>query len=154
MFPTKFDHFDWLSQVYTEWKQTSKLVNFQDFCWGMGFWSRFENERNFLILFHSSRKPEEIKFTFEFLSFWLTLTVSQWLKANFNINQVSGFLLRSMYVILVKIWKWLKLLNSFPFIKQTRGNYVYIRIWLFLMTFTVLQWMKTNFKISQLEDFC
>ena len=23
----EFDHFDWLSQFYSEWRQTSKLVN-------------------------------------------------------------------------------------------------------------------------------
>ena len=27
MFPLEFDHFDWLSQFYSEWRQTSKLVN-------------------------------------------------------------------------------------------------------------------------------
>ena len=30
----EFDHLDWLSQFESEWKQTSKLVNFQDFCLG------------------------------------------------------------------------------------------------------------------------
>ena len=27
MFTFEFDHFDWLSQLYSEWRQTSKLVN-------------------------------------------------------------------------------------------------------------------------------
>ena len=27
MFTFEFDYFDWLSQLYSEWKQTSKLVN-------------------------------------------------------------------------------------------------------------------------------
>ena len=27
MFAFEFDHFDWLSQLYSEWRQTSKLVN-------------------------------------------------------------------------------------------------------------------------------
>ena len=82
-------------------------------------------------------------------SFWLTFTVLQWKKENFKISQLSSFLLRSGYVILVKIWKWLKLLKSVPFIKKTLVNHVYIGIWSTWLTFTVLQWMKTNFKISQ-----
>ena len=32
MFIFEFDHLDWLSQFHREWRQTSKLVNFQDFC--------------------------------------------------------------------------------------------------------------------------
>ena len=82
-------------------------------------------------------------------SFWLTLTVLQWMKKNSKNSQFSSFLLRSGYPILVKIWKWLKLLNSVPFIKKTLVNQVYIRIWWFWLTFTVLQWMKANIKISQ-----
>ena len=87
-------------------------------------------------------------------SFWLTFTVLKWMKTNLKNSLFSRFLLRSEYSIQVKIWKWLKLLNSFPFIKKKIVNHVYIRIWSFWLTFTVLQWMKTNFKISQFEDFC
>ena len=54
---------------------------------------------------------------------------------------------------MLKIWKWLKLLNSVPFIKKTLVNHVYIGIWSSWMTFRVLQWMKTNFKISQFSRF-
>ena len=75
------------------------------------------------------------------------------MKRNFKISQFSTFLLSSDYVNHVKIWKWLKLLNSVPFIKKTLVNHVYIRMWSFWLTFTVLQWMKTNFKISRFEDF-
>ena len=32
----------------------------------MWFWSKFENEKNFLILFHSSRKGKDNIFTIEF----------------------------------------------------------------------------------------
>ena len=87
-------------------------------------------------------------------SFWLTFTVLQWMKTNLKISQFSRFVLMSVYAIQVKIWKWLNLLNSMPFIKKTLVNHVYIQIWSFWLTFTVLQWMKTNFKISQFEDFC
>ena len=45
------------------------------------------------------------------------------------------FLLRSGYAILVKIGKWLKLLNSVPFIKKTLGNHLYIWIWSSCLTF-------------------
>ena len=86
-------------------------------------------------------------------SFWLTFTVLQWMKTNFKISQFSRFLLRSVYLILVKVWKWLRVLNSVPFIKKTLLNPVYIWIWSSWLTFTVLQWMKTNFKISRFSRF-
>ena len=86
-------------------------------------------------------------------SSWLTFTVSQGMKANIKISQFSRFLLRSEYPIQVKIWKWLKLLNSLPFIKKPLVNQVYIRIWSFWLTFTVLQWMKKNSKNSQFSSF-
>ena len=82
------------------------------------------------------------------LSSWLTYTVSQGMKANIKISQFSRFLLRSEYPIQVKIWKWLKLLNCVPFIKKPLVIQVYIRIWSFWLTFTVLQWMKKNSKNS------
>ena len=82
-------------------------------------------------------------------SFWLTFTVLQWMKKNSKYSQFSSFLLWSRYAILVKIWKWLKLLNSVPFIKKRLLNHVYIRIWSSWLTFTVSQGMKANMKISQ-----
>ena len=82
-----------------------------------------------------------------------TFTVSLGMKANIKISQFSSFLLRSEYAIQVKIWKWLKLLNSVPFIKKPLVNQVYIRIWSFWQTFTVLQWMKKNSKNSQFSSF-
>ena len=87
-------------------------------------------------------------------SSWLTFTVLQWMRTNFKISQFSRFLLKSEYAIKVKIWKWLKLLNSVSFIKKTLINHLYIWIWSSWLIFTALQWMKTNFKISQFEDFC
>ena len=86
-------------------------------------------------------------------SSWLTFTVSQGMKASIKISQFSRFLLRSKYPIQVKIWKWLKLLNSYPFIKKRLVNYVYIRIWSSSLTFTVSQGMKANIKISQFSRF-
>ena len=86
-------------------------------------------------------------------SFWLTFTVLQWMKKNSKNSQFSSFLLRIGYAILVKIWKWLKLLNSVPFIKKLLLNHVYIRIWSSLPTFTVSQRMKGNIKISQFSRF-
>ena len=86
-------------------------------------------------------------------SSWLTFTVLQWMKTNLKISQFSRFLVRSIYVIQVKIWKWLKLLNSVLFINKTLVNQVYIRIWSFWLTFTVLQWMKKNSKMSQFSRF-
>ena len=100
---------------------------------------------------HSSRKDFRIMFMFEFdtWSSWLTFTVSQGMKVNINVSQFSRFLPRSEYLIQVKIWKWLKLLNSLPFINKPLVNQVYIRIWSFWLTFTVLQWMKKNSKNNQ-----
>ena len=86
-------------------------------------------------------------------SFWLTFAVLQWMKKNSKNSQFSSFLLRSGYVILVKIWKWLKLLNSVPFIKKRLLNHVYIRIWSSWLTFTISQGMKGNIKISQFSRF-
>ena len=86
-------------------------------------------------------------------SFWLTFTVLQWMKKNSKNSQFSSFLLRSGYAILVKIWKWLKLLNSNPFIKKRLVNHVYTRIWSSSLTFTVSQGMKANIKISQFSRF-
>ena len=83
----------------------------------------------------------------------LTFKVSQGMKANIKISLFSRFLLKSEYAIQVKIWKWLKLLNSVPFIKKPLVNQVYIRIWSFWLTFTVLQWMKKNSKNSQFSSF-
>ena len=83
----------------------------------------------------------------------MTFTVSQGMKANIKISQFSRFLVSSEYAIQVKIWKWLKLLNSVPIIKKALVNQVYIRIWSFWLTFTVLQWMKKNSKNSQFSSF-
>ena len=69
---------------------------------------------------------------------WLTFTISQGIKANIKISQFSRLLLRSKYPIQVKIWKWLKLLNSVPFIKKPLVKQVCIWIWSFWLTFTVL----------------
>ena len=86
-------------------------------------------------------------------SFWLTFTVLQWMKKNSKNSQFSSFLLMSGYPILVKIWKWVKPLNSVPFIKKRLLNHVYIRIWSSSLTFAVSQGMKANIKISQFSRF-
>ena len=86
-------------------------------------------------------------------SFWLTFIVLQWMKKNSKNSQFSSFLLRSGYAILVKIWKWLKLLNSVPFIKKRLVNHIYIRIWSSSLTFTVSHGMKANIEISQFSRF-
>ena len=85
--------------------------------------------------------------------FWMIFPILQWMKKNSKINQFSSFLVRSEYPIQVKIWKWLKLLNSFPVIKKTLVNQVYIQIWSSWLTFTVLQWMKENSKITKFSNF-
>ena len=89
MFTYEFDNFDWLSPFYSEWRQTSKLVNFQDFCWGLGmqFKSRFDNHWDFLVLFYSSRRHKEIMFTFEYDHFdWLSQFYSEWRQTSKLVN--------------------------------------------------------------------
>ena len=92
MFTFEFDHFDWLSQFYSEWRQTSIFVNL--------------------------------------------------LKVSLKV-QVFDF---------GQNLKWQNLLNSVPFIKKTYVNHVFIWIWPFWLTFTVLQWMKINFNICQFVE--
>ena len=99
------------------------------------------------------KKPLVNQVEIRIWSFWLTFIVSQGMKANIKISQFSRFLLRSEYAIQVKIWKWLKLLNSVPFIKKPLLNHVYIRIWSSWLTFTVSQRMKANIKITQFSSF-
>ena len=90
-------------------------------------------------------------------SSWPTFTVLQWMRKDFNISQLPRFLLRSEYAIQVKIWKWLKLLNSVPFIKRTLVNQNYIRIWSFWLKF-YSEWRETpkllNLKISAKVRVC
>ena len=106
-------------------------------------WLKLLNSEPFI------RKPLVNQVYIRIWSFWLTFTVWQWMKKNSKNSQFSSFLLRSGYAIFVKIWKWLKLLNSYPFIKKRLVNHVYIRIWSSSLTFTVLQWMEKNSKNSQ-----
>ena len=119
----------------------------------MQFSSKFQKWLKFLNSVPFIKKTLVNHVYIRIWSSWLTFTVWQWMKTNFKISQFSRFLLRSGYDILVKMWKWLKLLNSVPFIKKTLVNYVYIRIWSTWLTFTVLQGTITNFKISQFSRF-
>ena len=108
-----------------------------------------------LILLNSVPFIKKTLVNHVYIQIWSSLfifTVLQWKKTNFKISQFSRFLLRSEFAIQVKIWKWLILLNSVPFIKKTLVNHVYIRLWWFWLTFTVLQWMKKNSEISQFSS--
>ena len=152
MFTFEFHHFDWISNFYSEWKQF-KINQFSRFLLRYAIlvkiwkWLKLLNSVQFI------KKTLVNKVYFRIWSSLLTFTVVQWMKRNFKISQICRFLLRSLYRIMVKIWKWLKLHNSVPFIKKTLVNHVYIRIWSSRLSFTVLQWMKTNFKISQFSRF-
>ena len=118
----------------------------------MRFRSKFENDYNYLILFHSSRKHFLIILTFKFDHFdWLSQLHSQWRQTSKLVNLKISAKVRVCDSR--QIWKWLKFLNSLPFIKKTLVNQIYIRIWSFWQTFTVIQWMKRNSKISQFSSF-
>ena len=146
----------WLTFTVLQWmKKNSKNSQFSRFLLMSGYailvkiwkWLKLLNSVPFI-------KKQLLNHVYiRIWSSWLTFTVSQGMKANIKISQFSRFLLRSEYPIQAKIWKWLKLLNSVPFIKKPLVNQVYIRIWSFWLTFTVLQWMKKNSKNSQFSRF-
>ena len=146
----------WLTFTVLQWmKKNSKNSQFSSFLLRSGYailvkiwkWLKLLNSVPFM------KKQLRNHVYIRIWSSWLIFTVSHWMKANIKISQFSRFLLRSEYPIQVKIWKWLKLLNSVPFIKKPLVNQVYIRIWSFWLTFTVLQWMKKNSKNSQFSSF-
>ena len=146
----------WLTFTVLQWmKKNSKNSQFSSFLLRSGYailvkiwkWLKLLNS----VPFIKKRLLNHVDI--RIWSSWLTFTVSLGMKANIIISQFSRFLVRSEYAIQVKIWKWLKLLNSVPFIKKPLLNQVYIRIWSFWLTFTVLQWMKKNSKNSQFSSF-
>ena len=110
-------------------------------------WLKFLNSVKFI------KKTLLNQVYFRIWSFWLTFAVLQSMKKNSKISQFSSFLLKSGYAIWIKIRYWLKLLNSFAFIKKTIVNHVYIWIWWSWLTFTILQLMKPTFKIGQFSRF-
>ena len=146
----------WLTFTVLQWmKKISKNSQFSSFLLRSGYailvkiwkWLKLLNSVPFM------KKPLVNQGYIRIWSFWLTFTDLQWIKKNSKNSQFSSFLLRSGYAILVKIWKWLKLLNSVPFMKKPLVNQGYIRIWSFWLTFTVLQWIKKNSKNSQFSSF-
>ena len=146
----------WLTFTVLQWmKKNSKNSQFSSFLLRSGYailvkiwkWLKLLN----YVPFIKKRLLNHVYI--RIWSSWLTITVSHWMKANIKISQFWRFLLRSVYPIQVKIWKWLKHLNSVPFIKKPLVSQVYIRIWSFWLTFTVLQWMKKNSKNSQFSGF-
>ena len=146
----------WLTFTVLQWmKKNSKNSQFSSFLLRSGYailvkiwkWLKLLNSVPFIKKWLLNHVYIRI------LSSWLTFAVSQGMKANIKISQFSRFLLRSEYLIQVKIWKWLKLLNSVKFIKERLMNDVYIRIWSSSLTFTVSQGMKANIKISQFSRF-
>ena len=151
----EFDHLHWHLQFHGEWRQTSKYSQFSRFLLRSEYaiqvkiwkWLKLLNSVPFI------KKPLVNQVCIWIWSFWLTFTVLLWMKKNSKNSQFSSFLLRSGYAILVKIWKWLKLLNSVPFLKNRLVNHVYIRIWPSSLTFAVSQGMKANIKICQFSRF-
>ena len=146
----------WLTFTVLQWmKKNSKYSQLSSFLLRSGYVILVKIWKSLKLLYSVPfiKKLFLNQFYIRIWSSWLTFTVSQGMKANIKISQYSRFLLRSEYPIQVKIWKWLKLLNSVPFIKKPVVNQVYIRIWSFWLTFTVLQWMKKSSKNSQFSSF-
>ena len=155
MFIFEFDHLHWLSQFSQGIKANIKISQFSRFLLRSEYpiqvkiwkWLKLLNSVPFI-------KKRLVNHAYiRIWSSWLTFTVSEGMKGNIKISQFSRFLLRSEYPIQVKIWKWLKLLNSVPFIKKRLVNHAYIRIWSSWLTFTVSHWIKANIKISQFSRF-
>ena len=152
---TDFHNFTVTFTVLQWMKKNSKNSKFSCFLLRSGYaiqvkiwkWLKVLNSVPFI------KKPLVNQICIWIWSFWLTFTVLQWMKKNCKNSQFSSFLLRSGYAILVEIWKWLKLLNSYPFMKKRLLNHGYIRIWSSSLTFTVSQGMKANIKISQFSRF-
>ena len=146
----------WLTFTVLQWmKKNSKNSQFSSFLLWSGY-AILVKIWKWLKLLNSVPFIKKRLLNHVYIRIWstsLTFTVSQGMKLNIKISQFSRFLPRSKYPIQVKIWKWLKLLNSVPFIKKPLVNQVYIRIWSFWLTFTVLQWMKKNSKNSQFSSF-
>ena len=146
----------WLKFTVSQWmKKNSKNIQFSSFLLRSGYAILVEIWKWLKLLisvpFIKKRLLNHVYIRIS--SSWLTFTVSQGMKSNIKISQLSRFLLRSEYTIQVKIWKRLKLLNSVPFIKIPLANQVCIWIWSFWLIFTVLQWMKRNSKNSQFSSF-
>ena len=147
----------WLTFTVLQWMKTNfKISQFSSFLLMSGYaifvktWQWLKLLNSFPFIKKTLLNHVDIRIGL----FWLPFTGLQWMKKNSNISEFSSFLLRYGYAISLKISKWLKLLNSVPFIKKTLVNHVYIRIWWSWVTFTILQWMKTNFKkISQFSRF-
>ena len=146
----------WLSFIVLQWMKTNlKISQFWSFLLRSGY-VILVNISKWLKLLNSVllvKKTLANHVYIRICSSWLSFIVLQWMKTNFKTSQFSRFLLWSKYSVQVKIWKWLKVLNSVPFINNTPVNQVYIRIWSFWLTFRVLQWMKRNSKISQFSSF-
>ena len=146
----------WLTFTVLQWmKKNSKNSQFSSFLLKSGY-AILVKICKWLKLLNSLPFIKKRLLSHVYILIWsssLTFKVSKGMKANIIISQSSRFLLRSEYAIQVKIWKWLKLLNSVPFIKKPLVNPVWIWIWSFWLTFTVLQWMKKNSKNSQFSSF-
>ena len=155
MFTFEFDHHDWLSKALQWMKTKFEISQFSRFLLRSEYAIQVKTWKwlKLLISVPFIKKTVVNEVYIWIWSFWLTFGVLQWMMKNSKISQFSSFLLRSWYAIELKIWKWLKLLNSVPFIKKTLLDHLYIWIWSFWMTFTALQWMKTNSKISQFSGF-
>ena len=155
IFTFKFDHFEWLSQLYSEWRRISKLANLKISLGESGYAVHVKIWK-WLKLLNSVPFIKKTTVNHIYIRIWSSLqtfTVLQWMKTNFKISQFSRFLLRSKYAIQVKIWKWLKLINSVKFIKKTLVNHVHIRIWLFWLTFTVFSEWRNAKKLVKFQAF-
>ena len=153
MFIFEFDHLHRLSHFHREWREIIKISQFSRFLLSYAIQVKIWKWLNLLNSVPFIKKPLVNQVSIWIRSFWLSFTVLQWMKKNSKNSQFSSFLLRAGYAIDIKIWKWLILLNSVPFIKKPLVNQVCIWIWSFWLTFTVSQGMNANIKISQFSGF-
>ena len=120
MFTFEFDHLDWLLQFYSEWRQTSKLVNLKNspkvrVC-DSGQNLKMTKTSQFCSIHEENTGKSDLHSNLIILTDFHSYTVNE---ENSKISQFSSFLLRSGYENSAKIWYWLKLLNPFLFSKKT-----------------------------------
>ena len=133
MFTIEFDHLEWLSQFYSEWRQTSKLVNLKistkvlvcDFGHNM----KMTKTSQFCSIHQENTRKSCLQLNLIIFADLHIFAMNQ--DKLHKISKFSRFLLRSGYAIQFKICKRLKFLNSLPFTKKILVNHVYNWVWSF-----------------------
>ena len=155
MFTFQFNHFDWLSQLYSERRQTSKLVNLNTyakvFVFDFGQNLKMTKTFSFCSIHQENTSQSSLHLNLIILTDFHSFTVNERNLQNFSIFKFSAKVRvcdLGQNLIMTKTSSFISIHQEATCKSSLHLNLI---IWL---TFTALQWMKTNFKISQFEDFC